>query len=649
MATIASLKVNILGDSTGLSNSLKSATDKMQAFGDRMTQIGSTLSTRLTLPIIGFGALAVKSASDAEETFSKFATVFRDVGANADEAFKSLRDNYGLSSKASKQLLSDTGDLLTGFGFSQQSALELSTEVNKLAVDLASFTNFSGGAEGASQALTKALLGERESIKSLGIAIMEEDVQKRVAINTTKGLTFETERQAKAFATLQLAQEQSKNAIGDYARTQDSFANQFRLLQARASDLATEFGTIMLPTLNKIITIITKATESFSKMDEGTKRLIIGISVLVAGVGPLLLLIGGLTKAFTALNVVMLANPYTALAMAVLAIGTAAYFALAGLDDMNKQIRQSIGLKEQLTGSEDEYNKLIKKQQDLNAERLRIEGLIAKGVSPQQGQALGMELGKIDNQMKAVRALAREWDGASKVIATATTDTSDSVTGFATTVAGVDFQSGSIGALSKELEGLQAQFEATASGTERAKFADKIRELEERITVLRSVLKPVITELKMLNEMGMAGDIGFAGSEWDSTYEGVRIVTSQMALLEATTAIAQQTALQFTDSFGAGMANIIVQGERLTDVLKNIGKLLLSSAIQTGIKLLLMGTSGFGITGGTTGLLGGLFKPSISAVPTSVMGAGTTSVTGTFTMQGTDLIAVINRSQRQFR
>ena len=108
MATIASLKVNILGDSTGLSNSLKSATDKMQAFGDRMTQIGSTLSTRLTLPIVGFGALAVKSASDAEETFSKFATVFRDVGDNADEAFKSLRDNYGLSSKASKQFLLNT-------------------------------------------------------------------------------------------------------------------------------------------------------------------------------------------------------------------------------------------------------------------------------------------------------------------------------------------------------------------------------------------------------------------------------------------------------------------------------------------------------------------------------------------------------------
>lgn len=647
MATIASLKVNILGDSTGLSNSLKSATDKMQAFGDRMTQIGSTLSTRLTLPIVGFGALAVKSASDAEETFSKFATVFRDVGANADEAFKSLRDSYGLSSKASKQLLSDTGDLLTGFGFSQQSALELSTEVNKLAVDLASFTNFSGGAEGASQALTKALLGERDSIKSLGISIMEEDVQKRVAINTTKGLTFETDRQAKAFATLQLAQEQSKNAIGDYERTQDGFANQFKLLQSRAGDLAVEFGTIMLPTLNKMVGFVTKVTESLAKMDDGTKRLIVGISVLVAGVGPLLLLIGGLTKAFTALNIVMLANPYTALAMAVLAIGTAAYFALGGLDDMNKQIRESIGLKDQLTGSEDEYNKLIKKQQDLNAQRLRIEVLLAQGVSPQQGQALGMQLGEIDKQMKAVRALAREWDGASKVIATATDDTSASVTSFATTVATTEFQSGSINALMEELKALQEQFDATGDGAERAKFADKIRELEAQIVVLRASLTKATAELKMLNAEFIDDSDGFMGPEFDSQYEGVKIVTTQMKLLGEAAFFANEMALQFTNQFSAGLANLIVHGGKLKDMLRNIGNLLASSALQLGIQMLLMGATG---KGGAFGFIKGLFGGSpISAVPTQVMGAGMVSVSGQFKVQGTDLIAVINRSERQLR
>jgi hypothetical protein len=110
------------------------------------------------------------------------------------------------------------------------------------------------------------------------------------------------------------------------------------------------------------------------------------------------------------------------------------------------------------------------------------------------------------------------------------------------------------------------------------------------------------------------------------------------------------------------MANVVLQGENLIDVLKNIGKLVLSSAIQTAFKLLLMGTAGFGVAGGTTGLFGKLFgavspvpvpvasvMPSISSIPTAVMGAGTMQMSGSFKLQGTDLIMSVNRSQRQFR
>lgn len=209
-----------------------------------------------------------KAASDAQETFSKFDTVFRDVSKAAEKEFKTLRDEYGLSSVASKQLLSDTGDLLTGFGFSGKAALDLSGRVNRLAVDLASFTNFSGGAVGASKALTKALLGERESVKALGISILEEDVKKQVAINTAKGLIFETERQAKAYATLDIAIQQSKNAIGGYARESDGFANQTKLLKERINDLAVVIGTALLPVGGKLVSFFIELTEKATKFFE---------------------------------------------------------------------------------------------------------------------------------------------------------------------------------------------------------------------------------------------------------------------------------------------------------------------------------------------------------------------------------------------
>lgn len=68
----------------------------------------------------------------------------------------------------------------------------------------------------------------------------------------------------------------------------------------------------------------------------------------------------------------------------------------------------------------------------------------------------------------------------------------------------------------------------------------------------------------------------------------------------------------FTNSFGQGMANVIVQGEKLIDTLKNIGKLLASAAIQKAISVLLTGGLGgegfFGAGGGVFGSIIGAIK-----------------------------------------
>ena len=297
MASLASINIKFLADLAGFSKQMQNVDRELQKTGKKLQSVGKSLTVGVTVPIVGIGIASLKAASDAEETASKFGTVFRDISADAKAAAEDLVNSYGLSRNASNQLLSDTGDLLTGFGFTQQSALELSTEVNKLAVDLASFTNFSGGAEGASQALTKALLGERESVKSLGISILESDVQAKVLENTQKGLTFETERQAKAFATLQIAQSQSANAIGDYARTSGSFANQMRLIQARISDLGVTFGEILLPFANKLAGVISKLVAGFTDLSPTTKKFIVVLAGIAAAVGPLLALAGTILPA----------------------------------------------------------------------------------------------------------------------------------------------------------------------------------------------------------------------------------------------------------------------------------------------------------------------------------------------------------------
>lgn len=295
--SVGFLTIAFGADMRGFDRAMKKAQRNINKFGTSLQRTGETLTRNITLPVIGLGAAAIKMASDFEETDAKFRTVFSSIEQQALATAKTFEKSFGLSSKAAKQMLGDTGDLLVGFGFTEQEALNLSKQVNELAVDLASFTNFSGGAEGASLALTKALLGERESVKSLGIAITEADLKK---FAEDQGLVFkELDRVAKANLTFQLAAKQSSKAIGDYARTSGSFANQTRQLTAQFTNLAVEIGTMLLPVAQKILTWARDFLDNIRKMNPELKQNILNFTLLAAAIGPLLSISGSLVRIFS--------------------------------------------------------------------------------------------------------------------------------------------------------------------------------------------------------------------------------------------------------------------------------------------------------------------------------------------------------------
>jgi len=286
-------------DLKGFDRAMKKAQKNLKKFGKNVQRTGQNLTTGLTLPIVGLGAASLKLASDFEQTDSKFKTVFSSIQAEAEQTAKVFSESFGLSDLAAKKLLSDTGDLLVGFGFTEQSALDLSKQVNELAVDLASFTNFSGGAEGASAALTKALLGERESIKSLGIAITEADLKEFAAQH---GLVFkELDRVAKAQLTYQLALKQSSKAVGDFERTSHTFANQMRIAKAELTDAAISLGEHLIPMAQKAIRFFRELVDKFNSLSASTKKSIVNWALLIAAIGPILIIIGKISIGISSL------------------------------------------------------------------------------------------------------------------------------------------------------------------------------------------------------------------------------------------------------------------------------------------------------------------------------------------------------------
>ena len=192
--------------------------------------------------IVAFGNESIRVFSDLKEETQKFGVVFSGMGKQAEKVVKELQESYGQSELSARRSLALTGDLLTGFGFDRKTALDMSEQVAKLGADIASFSNYAGGAEGAVAALTKGLLGETESMKMLGIAIRQDSDEFKNMVANIRTSTGASEAQAKAQAVLKLAYAQSGNAIGDFKRNMDSIANQSRVFGNSMLDLKSAVG-----------------------------------------------------------------------------------------------------------------------------------------------------------------------------------------------------------------------------------------------------------------------------------------------------------------------------------------------------------------------------------------------------------------------
>ena len=107
-AIVARLKAVLSGDSSQLRADLGKAERSLKNFGDKATKTGRTLSTRVTLPMVGLGAAAVKTAADFESSMTKITAL---VGVAKDEvdtmsvAVRSMATQFGKSANEAADAL----------------------------------------------------------------------------------------------------------------------------------------------------------------------------------------------------------------------------------------------------------------------------------------------------------------------------------------------------------------------------------------------------------------------------------------------------------------------------------------------------------------------------------------------------------------
>ena len=139
-----------------------------------------------------------------------------------------------------------------------------------LAADMASFKNIS--IDRAQTALNAVYTGETESLKELGVVMTQANLE---AYAMSKGIekSYQDMTEAeKVTLRYQYVLDKTQNSQGDFARTSDSAANQMRIAQESAKELAAEFGQKLLPAGTKILEFANDLLDGFNNLDDGTQQ-----------------------------------------------------------------------------------------------------------------------------------------------------------------------------------------------------------------------------------------------------------------------------------------------------------------------------------------------------------------------------------------
>lgn len=196
-----------------------------------------------------FGIKAVSEFRTTQDAAWKFGKTFKDNMGTAENAVRSFKDEYNLADSTARSMLTDTSQILKGMGFAEKESLNVAESISRWGVDLASFTGYAGGAQGAVQAIIASMMGENERLKGLGVVIREDSDEFRNMTKEIMKTKNVSEQHAKALAKLELITIKAKDAKGDYAAEGENFTQSVNNMNQQIKQAVSNIGEVIYETL----------------------------------------------------------------------------------------------------------------------------------------------------------------------------------------------------------------------------------------------------------------------------------------------------------------------------------------------------------------------------------------------------------------
>jgi tape measure domain-containing protein len=292
------LKLGI--DTTNLDKELGKVEKSMTKFGQNMSNLGSTLTQSLTLPIIGVGAAALKSFADMEKLQNGLMAI---MGSSEDaavemEKLRKVAENPGLALpevvKASASLQS--------VGMNADAARETITQFgNAVARAGGGAEQFDGVVLALSQisAVGKVTQEDLNQIKER-LPEFARVMKEEFGVVTAEGIR-ELGISSEEFI------QRSVGALGNLERANGGLANTFDNLKDNVGASLAELGKAINETLNleavaaALSAGLQRLVDGFKSLNPETQGFIVKAGLLVAALGPAIFIVGKLITTFGAL------------------------------------------------------------------------------------------------------------------------------------------------------------------------------------------------------------------------------------------------------------------------------------------------------------------------------------------------------------
>ena len=243
-ASSSGMKLSLRGATSGLSNLRRSILSAMGVAG-------------------GFYAIfrgikeSINISSDLTEVQNVVDVTFGDFKSKIEDLAKVSIPELGMSELTTKQIASRYQAMGTAMGISQKKMADMSVELTRLTGDMASFYNVEQKAVG--EDLEAIFTGQTKPLRQYGLDLTEATLQEWALKNGIDANINSMSQMEKTMLRYQYVMANTKAAQNDFQRTQDTWANQVRILRENFKALASVIGSSFISALKPLVKALNSA------------------------------------------------------------------------------------------------------------------------------------------------------------------------------------------------------------------------------------------------------------------------------------------------------------------------------------------------------------------------------------------------------